>query len=128
MSTWSLRGDVERILQILSSLPGSKELEVKTKRYPRFLPADTGKGYEERSWHWSARDIASPVPIPADSEDVLVTWCGEAEIPESASEFGKTVGAALRELDQPHAWDFEVHTVARKTDAFRLEVRVFRKF
>ena len=121
MSTWSLQGEVEQILQVLSSIPGSDELHVKTKRYPRFLPADTGAGFEERSWHLLARDVLNGVPIPRDSEDVSITWKGSVGFFQSADELRIAIAAALEKLDHPLAWDYDV----RKDDT---EIHVFRRF
>ena len=127
MAAQTLQREVERILEILSSLPGSKELQVKTRSYPRFLPGDTGTGYSEHSWHMNSMDVQLKIPIPPNSEDVLVTWHGDTEI-QSLGELRDTISEALANMDRPVAWDYDVHIAGRTSEPRRVEVQVFRRF
>ena len=136
MAAQTLQGEIERILQILSALPGSKNVEVKTRRYPRFLPGDAGTGYSEKSWHLTTFVFPVDLTIPADSEDILVTWHGEivgSQAPQSAAagpslgDLRQSVSAALAKLQWPTAWDYDIHVSGQNSEARSIKVQVLRR-
>ena len=128
MAAHTLQGEVQRLLGILSTLPGSKELHVKTRSYPRFSPGDAGSGYSERSWRMTALDVPTNIPIPPNSEDVQVTWQGDTAA-QALGELREAISAALENMDRPISWDYEVHVHGRTSEeARRVEVQVYRRF
>jgi len=124
--------EVDRILQVLSSLPGGKTLAVQTKRYPRLLPAESGAGYEERQWRFAPGEFARDLPLPADAEDIIITWKGVAQASAGQPPTSDVVIAALAGIADGGIWDHDVCThramPEAATDGAELEVRVYRRY
>ncbi|MGA2442700.1 MAG: hypothetical protein ABSH08_17235 [Tepidisphaeraceae bacterium] len=124
-----LTAQVAQILDRLCSLPDRKELSVETKRYPRLLPAESGAGFEQKFWsfngkEWPRRKIA----IPADAEDVVVTWKGGIDAAEVMGKVDTMMGAAASEMTLRASWSYEVLTQQGESEKPQVVVRVFRDF
>lgn len=127
-SNSSLTAQVVQILDRLCSLPGRRELSVETRRYPRFLPADSGTGFEQKLWSFNGNEIplSGNIAIPTDAEDVVVTWTGTIAAAEALSEINMKLSAAVSDLGFRTSWDFEVFARRRESDNPQVVVRVFR--
>ena len=123
-----LSAQVVQILDRLCSLPGRRELSVETRRYPRFLPADSGAGFERKYWSLNGSDspFDMDIAIPVDAEDVVVTWTGALAVAEAMNEINIKMGLAVAELALRASWDYEVFSQKRESDNPQVVVRVFR--
>lgn len=126
----TLTAQVARILDRLFLLPGRTELYVETKRYPRFLPAESGVGFEQKSWSFNSGEMPrnADIVIPPDTEDVVVTWKGGIDAADAMDEISVMMGAAVLDLAFRRSWDYEVFTRQRETESPQVVVRVFRDF
>lgn len=120
-----LTAEVARIVDRLSSLPGRFELCVETKRYPRLLPAESGAGYEQKSWSFNSEETLPPseLAIPPDVEEVVVTWRGGGE---AKSEIDSLLGEEEQDGAFPASWDCETFTRQRESENPQIILRVFR--
>jgi hypothetical protein len=124
MSIHSLSDDVSRIIQRLADLPGSKQLSVHTRRYPRLGPAERGHGFEEHHWSMAADEDVAALSIPADAEDVVVTWLGAPSEMQIDDHIADTVIPAA--AGSAFEWEYRVSTRASAdNEAPQLVVEVF---
>ncbi|MGD0388674.1 MAG: hypothetical protein ABSC42_06925 [Tepidisphaeraceae bacterium] len=124
-----LTAQVAQILDRLCSLPDRKELSVETKRYPRLLPAENGAGYEQKFWSFNGQETPRmKIAIPADAEDVVVTWKGGIDAAEVMGKVDTLMGAATSEMTLRASWNYEVCMRQSETESPQVVVRVFRNF
>jgi hypothetical protein len=125
-----LNAQLVQILDRLSSLPGRRELSVETKRYPRFLPAENGVGFQHKFWSFngSEKPAQMDIDLPPDAEDVVVTWKGAVKAAETMGEITTLMGAAVMDQAFRSSWDYEVFTRQREPGVPQVVVRVFRHF
>jgi hypothetical protein len=125
MSIHWLSQDVTKIVRRLSDLPGSKQLSVQAKRYPRRGSDGRTTGFDEQHWLITGpQEADSDLPIPADAEDVIVTWLGAPGAPQLDDQ----ITQAVRASDEDAAnWEYRVFTRAQlDSDAApELVVQVF---
>lgn len=126
----TLTAQVVQILTRLYSLPDRKELSVETKRYPRFLPAESGTGFEQKFWSFNGEEmpLQAEITIPLDAEDVVVTWKGGIAAAQAMGEIRRMMGVAASELAFHANWNYEVYARQRETENPQVVVRVFRNF
>jgi hypothetical protein len=124
--TSSLERQVSSIVDKLCYFPGRKGISVQTKRYPRFLPSENGVGFEQREWSFKYPDHPKDVPIPADAEDVIVTWRGASGI---STEMRAALSETVSELSADGVtWDYQMYTRRNGGTEPDLVVTVFRSF
>jgi hypothetical protein len=126
----SLNAQVAQLVDRLSQLPGRKELSVETRRYPRFLPAESGAGFEQKTWSFNGHDLPlkANLAIPADAEDVVVTWKGGIDAAQAARDLNGLIASAEPDDSFPASWNCEVFTRRRESGGPQVVVRVYRKF
>jgi hypothetical protein len=124
MSSDTLSGHVSRIISRLSDLPGSKGLSVHTRRYPRIGPAERSSGFEEHHWSMTADEKPAELAIPADAEDVTVTWLGMASVGVD-QQVADTIDQTIGEAGGAMSWEYRVFTRSQPEDAPELVVEIF---
>jgi hypothetical protein len=125
MSIHSLSDDVAKIIRRLSDLPGSKALSVQTRRYPRLGPAERSSGFQEDRWSMAADEEPAELSIPADTEDVLVTWLGVPNIPEIDQQITLAVDATINEAGGAMNWEYRVFTRSLAEKPEEVVVQIF---
>jgi len=125
-SNSSLSRQVAAILDTLCFLPGGKGISVQTKRYPRFLPAEDGVGFEQRDWSFESGEEPKDVAIPADAEEIVVKWKGALD---GRPEIGEKLEATVTELcSSGTSWEFQMFTRVNGSKEPDLIVEVSRSF
>jgi len=125
-SNSTLSRQVATILDALCYLPGRKGISVQTKRYPRFLPAEDGVGFEQRDWSFEGGEEPKDVAIPADAEEIVVKWKGA---PDARPQIGEKMEAAVTELSSSGTtWEFQMFTRVNGSKEPDLIVEVSRSF
>jgi hypothetical protein len=119
-----------QILDRLFTLPGRRELSVETRRYPRFLPAESGIGFEQKVCSFG--DAQKPAnlshAIPVDAEEVLFTWKSTMGSDDLTRQISTMVGDAFSDLAIVRGWDYQVFLRKPQRDASHIVVRVFQSF
>ena len=125
-NTSALSEQVAAILDTLWFLPGRKGISVQTRRFPRFLPAEDGVGFQQRDWSFSSQEKPTAVAIPPDAEEIRVTWVGA---PCEKTEVSAALKTTVSDLSAAGiAWDFNISTRRNGNPQPELVVEVFRSF
>jgi hypothetical protein len=69
-------GPIGRIVQGIADLPGGTSVSLTFRRFPRFLPAEPGTGYDEQTVRFDIHGVPEELPVPPDVDEVVVLLQG----------------------------------------------------
>ncbi len=116
--------EAQKIIQLLAELPGSTEINVTSKKFPRFGPHVTGTIYEERTCSFAAHQLPERLEVPADAEEVHITVHGALTADAPADLLGK-LNEHFLETGMSSAWGVRSYMRPPQQDRRPYELRVF---
>ena len=101
----NLSHQVSQIVSTLVGLEGSSDISIIARRYPRIGPAESGVGFEEKALRFSAAEVPSDMPLPADMDEVVIRVDGELPESNCAGELRQRVNDFVTESQIGDTWD-----------------------
>lgn len=112
-----------RILRALAAMPGSRSLNVTSRKFSRLGPAEPGTSYEECTRSFRADGIPMKrLSIPSDVEEVVITLQGALPTLCNRDRVLRELRQTIGELQD--TWEARAR-FARSSDAPAYEVTVF---
>jgi hypothetical protein len=111
MSTDRHSRQAARIVRGLGDLPGSKEVNIVARKFPRVLASEPGTCFHQEEQSFPLEPYPQEVPIPTGMDDIFITVRGE--LPDGAGIDG-VLDCARSLLSTADAqWEWDVRSVVK---------------
>ena len=125
MNRQTRSNNVASIVQVLAASPGGTDVDVISKKFPRFGPAESGTTYEESKRSFRTTEIPAALSVPFDAEEIRITLHGVLPRPDVKDEVLTTVRAALASPCIDAHWDMRARFSHETQGPGPYEVTVF---
>lgn len=118
--------ELSRIVQALAALPGSSAMNVVSRTFPRFGPAETGTPYREETRSFTADSIPEGLNVSADVEEIIITLEGTLPEAQAKDDLVERLNDLLGAPDMAGDWDLRARFTHAQSAQQAYELTVFR--
>lgn len=124
-----MNGDIRssqafQIVHLLAGLPGSAEINIVSRKFPRFGPHAVGTTYEEKTCSFPVHSLPNQLELPPDAEEVHITLQGALHVDAPADLLGR-LNQHLDESGMAQSWGVRSYMLPPQEDRRPYQLRVF---